>query len=80
MEEAFLRFEHLPEQILEKLDNKSLAESRIVNALWKNFIDGKDYPLIRFMKKNIEEKQKRREREERRARERERFHHARSQA
>ena len=48
MEEAFLRFPHLPEQILEKLDNKSLTNSRVVGASWHNFIDGREYLWTRF--------------------------------
>jgi len=48
MEESFLRFDHLPEQIFEKLDNKSLVNSRVVRASWCNFIDARDYPWKRF--------------------------------
>ena len=44
MEEAFLRFPHLPEQIFKKLDNKSLTNSRVVGISWQNFIDDKEYP------------------------------------
>ena len=39
MEEAFLRFPHLPEKIFKKLDSKSLTNSRMVGISWKNFID-----------------------------------------
>ena len=46
MEEAFLRFPHLPEQIFEKLDNKSLTDSRAVGISRQNFIDEKAYPGI----------------------------------
>ena len=42
MEEAFLRFPHLPEQIFEKLDNKSLTNSRVVGISWCNFIDDRE--------------------------------------
>ena len=49
MEEAFLRFPHIPEQILESLDNTSLTNSRVVNISWQNFIDQKKYPESRFM-------------------------------
>ena len=48
MEESFLRFDHLPEQIFEKLDDKSLVNSRVVRASWCNFIDARDYPWKRF--------------------------------
>ena len=34
MDEAFLRFPHLPEQIFEKFDNKSLVNLRVVGATW----------------------------------------------
>ena len=48
MDEAFLRFPHLPEQVFQKLDNKGLANSRVVGASWHNFIDARDYPWKRF--------------------------------
>ena len=48
MDEAFLRFPHLPEQLFKKLDNKSLVNSRVVGASWHNFIDARDYPWKRF--------------------------------
>ena len=48
MEESFLRFDHLPEQIFKKLDDKSLVNSRVVRASWCNFIDARDYPWKRF--------------------------------
>ena len=44
MDEAFLRFPHLPEKILEILDNKSLTNSRVVGISWQNFIDERQYP------------------------------------
>ena len=48
IEEAFLRFSHLPEQIFEKLDNKSLTSSRMIGISWQNFIDERGYPWTRF--------------------------------
>ena len=48
MEEAFLRFSHLPEQIFKKIDNVSLSNSRMVMISWKTFIDERQYPWIRF--------------------------------
>ena len=39
---------HLPEQIFQKLDDKSLTNSRVVGASWNNFIDTRDYPWKRF--------------------------------
>ena len=44
MDEAILRFPHLPEQVFQKLDNKSLTNSMVVGASWHNFIDTRDYP------------------------------------
>ena len=44
MDEIFLRFPHLDEQIFEKIDNKSLTNSRVVQRSWHNFIDENDYP------------------------------------
>ena len=44
MDEAFLRFPHLPEQVFQKLDNISLTNSMVVGASWRNFIDARDYP------------------------------------
>ena len=48
MEEAFLRFPHLPEQIFEILDNESLANLRSTAISWRNFVDDREYPLNRF--------------------------------
>merc|ERR1712020_144592 len=48
MDEGFLRFPHLPEQVFQKLDNESLVNSRVVGASWHNFIDARDYPWKRF--------------------------------
>ena len=48
MEEAFLRFPHLPEQIFGKLDNKSLTNARLVRASWCNFVDEREYSLTRI--------------------------------
>ena len=48
MEEAFLRFPHIPEQIFKKLDNKSLTNSRVVGMSWQIFIDERDYSWIRI--------------------------------
>ena len=50
MEEIFLRFPHLGEQILEKLDNQSLTNCRMVQISWNNFFNQKNYPEIRIMK------------------------------
>ena len=48
MEEAFLRFPHLPEQFFEELDFKSLTNARLVAKSWKEFIDEREqrwYPF-----------------------------------
>ena len=50
MDEAFLRFQHLPEQILQKIDDKSLVNSREVAISWREFVDDREYPWKRFMK------------------------------
>ena len=50
MNGLFLRFPHLMEQILQKLDNKSLVKSREVTRIWKKLIDQKKYPWIRIVK------------------------------
>ena len=47
MEEAYLRFPHLIEQILAKLNNQKLTKCRLINKLWKNMIDNQKEPLIR---------------------------------
>ena len=39
MEEAFWRFQYLPEQIIDELDFKSYENSRSVAISWKHFID-----------------------------------------
>ena len=38
MDEVFLRFLHLAEQVFEPLDDGSLMSSRLVARSWKNFI------------------------------------------
>ena len=53
MDEAFMRFPHLPEQIMEKLDFKSLANSRLVAKSWKQFIDEREHRLYPFFKDEI---------------------------
>ena len=48
MEEAFMRFPHLPEQIMEELDFESLTKSRLVAISWKQFIDEREYRWFPF--------------------------------
>ena len=45
MEEAFLRFPHLPEQFFEEIDFQSLENARLVARSWKEFIDVR-YPFM----------------------------------
>ena len=47
MEEAFLRFPHIPEQIMEELDCKSLTNARLVAISWKEFIDEREHRWYR---------------------------------
>ena len=44
-----LRFPHLAEQILQKLDNEGMAKSREVEKVWQKFIDERDYPWLRII-------------------------------
>ena len=48
MDEAFLRFPHLPEQIMEELDFKSLTNSRLVAISWKQFTDAREHRWYPF--------------------------------
>ena len=48
MDVAFLRFSHLPEQIMEELDFKSLMNARVVAISWKQFIDAREYRWYPF--------------------------------
>ena len=48
MDEAFLRFPHLPEQIMEELEFKSLANARLVAKSWKEFIDVREHRWYPF--------------------------------
>ena len=36
--------------MLEQLDNKSLANSRVVAISWREFVDDREYPWKRFIK------------------------------
>ena len=53
MEELFQRFPHLTEGIYNSLDNQSLTNCRIVNNLWKNYLDQHKLFHIRKIKENI---------------------------
>ena len=52
IEEIFWRFPHIGKQILEKIDNPSVANCRQVNKWWCNFVEGKDL-LIRKIQRHI---------------------------
>ena len=51
MEEVFLRYSHIAEQILDQLDNKNLAQSNKINRLWYNFIKNHKNTWLRMIKK-----------------------------
>ena len=44
------KFPHLIEQIIQKLDDKSLVKSREVARMWKKLIDQRKYPWVRIVK------------------------------
>ena len=46
MEEVFLRFPHLSEQIFQDLDNYSLSQCRLATRSWKNSVDEHKYCQI----------------------------------
>jgi ankyrin repeat protein len=54
MEEAFLRFPHLSENIFDSLDNKSLADCKEVSKSWYFYLDTQKFLQIRIIK-NVEE-------------------------
>ena len=49
MNNFLLRFPHLIEQILQKLDNKGLAKSREIATIWQKFIDTRMYQWLRIV-------------------------------
>ena len=52
IEEIFWRFPHIGKQILEKIDNRRVANCRQVNKWWCNFVEGKAL-LIRKIQRHI---------------------------
>ena len=50
MNDLMIRFPHLMEQILQKLDNESLVKSKGVAKIWKEFINNTKYPWVRIVK------------------------------
>ena len=53
LDEIFWKFPHIGEQIIEKLDNKSLVKCKEVNALWLNFINEGKAVMIRIIQQMI---------------------------
>ena len=53
VEEIFWRFPHIGEQILEKIDNQSVANCRQVNKWWYKFVDQGKALLIRKIQRHI---------------------------
>ena len=49
MKLVMLRFPHLAEKILQKLDNHGLAKSREVDQVWQKFVNERDYPWLRIV-------------------------------
>ena len=49
MDEAFLRFPHLGQQIFESLDLDSLERSLVVSKSWEKFISNQKFPWIRMI-------------------------------
>ena len=54
MEEVFLRFRHLGEQIFEQLDNKDLDKCSNVSKPWNEFTSALKLPWIRMIKEYVE--------------------------
>ena len=49
MEEIFSRFPHLGEAIMDELDNTDLTECRLVDRIWRSFIDNQKLPWMRMI-------------------------------
>ena len=49
MDEIMLRFPHLMEQVLQKLDDKGLLKSREAARSLQEFIDAQQYPWLRIV-------------------------------
>ena len=52
MEQAFLRFPHLSENIFDSLDNKSLADCKEVSKSWYFYLDVQKFLQPRIIKAN----------------------------
>lgn len=53
IEELFWRFPHIGEQIIEKIDNQSVANCRQVNKWWCNFVDDGNSLLVRKIQRHV---------------------------
>jgi ankyrin repeat protein len=53
MEEVFLRFPHLSENIYDSLNHQSLAKSREVSNKWQTFLDKQKFLQIRVIKETL---------------------------
>ena len=53
MEEVFLRFPHVGEQIFEQMDNKDLKKCTEAGKHWNGFISGQKIPWIRMIHKYV---------------------------
>ena len=51
MEEVFLRFPHIGEQVLKQLDNEDLTKCKKISPSWNEFINNQKLPWIRMLKK-----------------------------
>jgi len=49
MEEIFSRFPHLGEAIMDQLDNTDLTDGRLVDRVWRSFIDNQKLPWMRII-------------------------------
>ena len=57
----FSRFAHVSENIFEFLDNKSLANCRLVRKSWRTYLDHQKFFQIRMIQSWIEKKHEMRE-------------------
>ena len=48
MEEVYLRFPHLGQQIFEQLDSENIVKCLKVNKPWKTFIENQPIRLVKF--------------------------------
>ena len=54
MEEVYLRFDHLGEQIFNSLDNNSLVKSKEVSRPWKTFVENQKFLYTRIIRQHVE--------------------------